>query len=67
MTTRTTATSSSKEKPRPFCTVPVSRVVKENELALLILDGYPVPPGHSLIIPKRHIGSFFGVVQKRPF
>ena len=25
----------------------------------MILDGYPVSPGHSLIIPKRHVGSFF--------
>ncbi|WP_436037681.1 HIT family protein [Variovorax paradoxus] len=22
-------------------------------------DGFPVSPGHSLVIPKRHIGSFF--------
>lgn len=59
MTTSTTATTSSKEKPCPFCTLPGGRVVEENELALLILDGYPVSPGHSLIIPKRHVGSFF--------
>lgn len=43
----------------PFCTLPVGRIVEENELALLIMDGYPVSPGHSLIIPKRHLGSFF--------
>ncbi|PWF49426.1 HIT family protein [Massilia glaciei] len=47
------------ENPCPFCTLPAGRVVEENELALLILDGYPVSPGHSLIIPKRHFGSFF--------
>ena len=28
---------------------------------MLILDGYPVFPGHSLVIPKRHVGSFFDV------
>jgi diadenosine tetraphosphate (Ap4A) HIT family hydrolase len=27
----------------------------------LIRDGYPVSPGHSLVIPKRHVGSFFEV------
>lgn len=43
----------------PFCTLPAGRVIEENEHALLILDGYPVSPGHSLIIPKRHVGSFF--------
>lgn len=60
MTTSTTATSS-KEKPCAFCTLPDGRVVEENEFALLIRDGYPVSPGHSLIIPKRHVGSFFEV------
>lgn len=46
-------------KPCPFCALPAGRAVEENEHALLILDGFPVSPGHSLIIPKRHVGSFF--------
>jgi len=25
----------------------------------MVLDGYPVSRGHTLIIPKRHVGSFF--------
>ena len=25
----------------------------------MIRDGFPITPGHTLIIPKRHIGSFF--------
>lgn len=43
----------------PFCSLPTSRVVDENDHAMLILDGFPVSPGHSLVIPKRHVGSFF--------
>ena len=31
--------------------------------AVLILDGYPVFPGHSLVIPKRHVGSFLEVTE----
>ena len=31
----------------------------QNPHAYLIRDGFPVTPGHSLIIPKRHISSFF--------
>ena len=31
----------------------------ENEIAFAIYDGFPVSPGHSLIIPRRHISSFF--------
>ena len=30
------------------------RVLLENELALCIADAYPVTPGHSLVIPRRH-------------
>ena len=50
-------------KPCPFCTLPASRIVEQNAHALLILDGYPVSPGHSLVISKRHVGSFFEVTQ----
>lgn len=45
--------------PCPFCTLDRSRVFMENSLAVAILDLYPVTPGHTLIIPKRHIASFF--------
>ena len=42
-----------------FCTLPSERILGENAHAVWIRDGYPVSPGHSLVIPKRHIGSFF--------
>jgi hypothetical protein len=38
-----------------FCALEASgRVLLENELALCIVDAYPVTPGHSLVIPRRH-------------
>jgi diadenosine tetraphosphate (Ap4A) HIT family hydrolase len=52
-----------KPKPCPFCTLPDSRIVEENEHAVVILDGFPVSLGHSLIIPKRHVGSFFEITD----
>ena len=27
------------------------------------MDGYPVFPGHSLVIPKPHVGSFFKLTE----
>ena len=48
-------------KPCPFCSLPASRVIGQNEHAVWIRDGFPVSPGHSLVIPKRHVGSFFEV------
>ncbi len=48
----------------PFCTLPADRIVDENKHALWIYDGFPVSSGHSLIIPKRHVGSFFDATQE---
>ena len=31
----------------------------EDEHAFAIRDKYPISPGHALIIPRRHIGSFW--------
>ena len=50
-------------KPCPFCTLPLERIIDSNDLALVIRDGYPVSPGHALVIPKRHIGSWFEITQ----
>jgi len=30
-----------------------------NTAAFVYVDGYPVSPGHLLIIPRRHVGSWF--------
>ena len=46
-------------KSCPFCTLPPSRVIDSSQHGLVIRDAYPVSPGHTLIIPMRHIGSFF--------
>lgn len=52
------------DKPCPFCTLPAERVLDQNAHALWIRDGFPVSPGHSLVIPKRHVGSFFEISQE---
>ena len=43
----------------PFCTFADERILAGNELAIAIRDGFPVSPGHSLIIPRRHVASWF--------
>jgi diadenosine tetraphosphate (Ap4A) HIT family hydrolase len=45
--------------PCPFCSLPPERIVLENAVARCIRDAYPVSPGHTLIIPRRHMGSVF--------
>ena len=49
--------------PCPFCDMPPERVIASNAHAYAIRDGFPVSPGHTLIIPHRHIGSFFDTTQ----
>jgi len=46
-------------KPCPFCTLPKERVINSNHHGMVIRDGFPISPGHTLVIPNRHIGSFF--------
>jgi diadenosine tetraphosphate (Ap4A) HIT family hydrolase len=45
--------------PCPFCQLNLSSVIASNAHALALSDGFPVSPGHTLIIPKRHVASFF--------
>jgi len=34
-------------------------IIDQSPLALVIRDGFPISPGHTLVIPRRHVGSFF--------
>jgi diadenosine tetraphosphate (Ap4A) HIT family hydrolase len=43
----------------PFCTLPVARIIGESQYGIVIRDGYPISPGHTLLISRRHVGSFF--------
>lgn len=43
----------------PFCTLPAERILLANAHGMVIRDGFPVSPGHTLVIPRRHIASFF--------
>ena len=42
-----------------FCNLEPSRIEDRNEFFVAIKDLYPVTEGHTLIIPSRHIESFF--------
>ncbi len=43
----------------PFCTLPTHRIVAESGVGWVIRDAFPVSQGHTLVIPRRHIASFF--------
>jgi ATP adenylyltransferase len=53
----------SKENNCPFCAPEEERdLLTESASAYAMLDKYPVSPGHALIIPKKHIASYFELV-----
>lgn len=46
-----------------FCEIPDKRIIMQNELAYVIRDGFPVTDSHTLIIPKRHVATYFDLYQ----
>lgn len=45
----------------PFCNVPSERIIDDDALGVVIRDGFPISLGHTLIIPRRHVGSLFEI------
>lgn len=48
------------EPPCPFCKrVEEGRLVAQSDHAAAFPDGYPVSPGHHLVVSRRHVADFF--------
>jgi diadenosine tetraphosphate (Ap4A) HIT family hydrolase len=47
------------QAPCLFCTLPEARILLSGVFGVVIRDLYPVSPGHTLIVPRRHVRSFF--------
>jgi diadenosine tetraphosphate (Ap4A) HIT family hydrolase len=48
-----------------FCRVESTReIIASSELSLAFFDGFPVSPGHALVIPRRHVASFFDLTDE---
>jgi diadenosine tetraphosphate (Ap4A) HIT family hydrolase len=43
----------------PFCGFDRTKLVAESEVAIALLDAFPVTEGHTLIVPRRHVTSIF--------
>ena len=42
----------------PFCSLDRPEIAS-TALAVAVSDGYPVSPGHALVIPRRHAAAYF--------
>jgi Diadenosine tetraphosphate (Ap4A) hydrolase and other HIT family hydrolases len=53
----------------PFCQILSGNTDKtilfENQSGFVIRDGFPITDGHTLIIPKLHIASFFDIILEQ--
>jgi diadenosine tetraphosphate (Ap4A) HIT family hydrolase len=45
--------------PCPFCQPASTLILRESEHARALQDAFPVAPGHTLVVPRRHVASFF--------
>lgn len=43
----------------PFLQLPEAAWIASNALAFAIFDGFPVGPGHALVITRRRVASWF--------
>ena len=49
----------------PFCIrIAKAELIMGNKLAVAVHDGYPISPGHSLIVPRRHVADLLGLTQE---
>ncbi len=49
----------------PFCSCQAEgRIIREERSALAIEDQYPVTKGHHLIIPRRHVATYFDMTDE---
>ena len=58
------AVHSNKTMTSPFLQLPPEAHVASNALAFAIRDGFPVSPGHTLIVPRRLVVTWFDATRE---
>lgn len=48
----------------PFCSISKHDIVAESDLCVAFYDQFPVHKGHVLIVPKRHVESYFDLTSE---
>jgi diadenosine tetraphosphate (Ap4A) HIT family hydrolase len=50
--------------PCPFCPPEPHQIIFEGERIYALWDAFPLTDGHALIVPRRHIASWFDATPK---
>ena len=45
----------------PLCEVGADRIIAAHQHAIAVADVFPIAAGHTLVIPRRHVTSIFGL------
>jgi diadenosine tetraphosphate (Ap4A) HIT family hydrolase len=48
----------------PFCRLDMNRILISNQYGMAFRDGFPISPGHTLIIPRQHVANFFDLTTE---
>lgn len=48
----------------PFCEPSTDRVFFERPEVIGLWDGFPVTPGHALLVPRRHVATWFDATSE---
>ena len=48
----------------PFLALPPSAWVASNDLAFAVRDHYPASPGHTLVVPRREVATWFDATRE---
>jgi len=48
----------------PFCQLDGNRILTSNQYGMAFRDGFPISPGHTLIIPRQHVASLFDLTTE---
>lgn len=48
----------------PFCEPDPALLLSERALVCVLRDGFPVSPGHTLVVPRRHASSYFALTPE---
>ena len=57
-------TMSNSEDICPFCTLAPNGILESDEQALAFRDGYPVTKLHTLVVPRRHVATYFDLTDQ---
>ena len=52
------------EIPCPYCNIDEYDIIAKDDFGIVVAEQHSLSPGHSVVIPLRHVSSFFDISDK---